>query len=396
MKKRWTALALGAAAVAVGAALFRGPSLPALAPFVTIHSGGRVAEVALSPDGRFLADDAVFSGRVILYDTATGQQSHALPVRTRLLIFSPDGRRLLTENTCATPSSPVGNMQVWDTATGAQLSQFVAPMTRASQVRGWGPGIAAISRDLRWTVVDEAAGYAVYDTATGSIVKALPLPPGRSLAVFSPDRGLLAISSGTSETLQIWDTQTWRPVRMLGGPVSLVTGIRFSPDGSRLALGSKAGLAWWDTRAWKRDRRFAFPNPYGLTRDSFSFSSDGRSLLVSEVEPASGMHQVDCNTGSETLRVPSQKLQHVSILGDRAEAEILPTNWNVLSPDKRTTYCIWDTARKKPCYRIAIPPSANPPPVGDFQVHSNDLSADGHAFAAGGFDDGIIRVWRLP
>ena len=84
------------------------------------------------------------------------------------------------------------------------------------------------------------------------------------------------------------------------------------------------------------------------------------------------------------------------MLGDRAEAEVLPTNWDVLSPDKRKAYCIWDTAHNKLCYRIAIPLTANSSLMGDFQVHSNDLSADGHAFAAGGFDDGIIRVWRLP
>lgn len=396
MKKRWIALASGAAAVAVGAALVQGPRLPPLAPPLTIHSGGRVARLALSPDGRLLADAATFSGRVLLYDTATGQQKYALAVRTRLMIFSPDGRRLLTENLGATPTNPNGNIQVWDTATGAQLSRFVAPTSKASQVRGWGPDIAALSRDLRWAAVGGAAGYTVYDTATENIVKVLPLPPGRSQAVFSPDRGLLAISNGTAGNVNVWDTKTWQPVRVPGGPISGVTGIRFSQDGSRLALGSKAGVAWWDTRTWKLGGRFPFPNPYGLSRDYFHFSPSTRSLLVSEVEPASGMHQVDCATGGETLRVPRQRLQHVSTAGGRAETEVLPTNWDLFSPDKRTTYCIWDTSHKKPLYQIAIPLTANSPRMGDFQARSTDLSADGHVFAVGGFDDGIIRVWRLP
>ena len=394
MKKRWIALALGV--VALGAGLYAGRRPPDLPPPLTIHSGGRVADLALSPDGRLLADSAIVSGRVILYDTATGQQSYALPVRTRLLLFSPDGRRLLTENTRAAPTNPNGSIQIWDTATGAQLSQFVAPITRASQVRGWGPGIAAISRDLRWTVMDDGAGDTVYDTATGNIVKTLPLPPGRSQAMFSPDRGLLAISSGTAENLKVWDTKTWQPVRVLGGPISGVTGIHFSPDGTRLAVGSKAGLAWLDTRTWKPGGRFAFPNPYGLTGDYFHFSSDGRSLLVSEVEPASGMHQVDCGTSHETRRVPRQKLQHVSTVGNRAEAEVLPTSWGFFSLDKRNTYCIWDTTNEKPLYQIAVPLTANSPRMGDFQPRSTDLSADGHVFAVGGFADGIIRVWRLP
>ena len=390
MKKRWIALTIGAVAVAAGAGLYQGHRLPPLSPPLTIHSGGRVERLTLSPDGRLLADDTP-SGQVLLYDTATGQQSHALAVRTDRMVFSPDGRRLLTENMRASSTNPNGSVQVWDTATGAQLSRIVFPAGP-----GGAPDIATVSRDLRRAVVRVGAGYTVYGVAAGNVIKSLPLPSGRTQAVFSPDGSLLAVSSGAAEALQVWDTKTWRPVQATGGQISGVTGIRFSPDGSRLALGSKAGLAWWGTHTWKPEGRFAFPTPYGLSRGYFYFSPDSRSLLVSEVEPASGMHQADCGTGRETLRVPSQKLQHVSMVGNRAETKASPTNWNFFSPDKRDTYCIWDTARKKPLYQIAVPLTANSPITGDFQSRSIDLSADGHVFAVGGFDDGIIRVWRLP
>jgi len=388
MKKRWIALALGAAIVAVGAALLQGPHFPALPPPLTIHSGGRVEKLTLSPDGRLLADDAP-SGQVLLYDTGTGQQKYALAVRTDRMVFSPDGRRLLTENMRASSTNPNGSVQVWDTATGAQISRFVPPAGP-----GGAPDIPAISRDLRWAVVRGGAGYMVYDMAAGIVIKALPLPSGRAQAVFSPDGSLLAVSSGAAEALQVWDTKTWRPIRAMGGPISGVTGIRFSEDGTRLALGSKAGLAWWDTRTWKLGGQFAFPTPYGLSRGYFYFSPDGRSLLVSEVEPAIGVHQVDCGTGRETLRVPYQRLKHMSRTGSRDAASVSPGKFQYLF--YRDTYCIWDTARKKPLYQVTIPPAANSSVTGDFQFHSTDLSADGHVFAVGGSDDGIIRVWRLP
>ena len=388
MKKHWIALAAGAAAVAVGGALLLGPRLPALAPPVTIHSGSKVETLTLSPDGRLLADDAP-SGQVLLYDTATGQQSYALAVRTDRMVFSPDGRHLLTQSMRGTPSNPNGNVQVWDTATGAQLSQFLLPVGPEGA-----PDMAALSRDLRWAVVRGGAGDTVYDVATGTVVKSLSLPSGKSQAAFSPDRRLLAVSSGAAETLRVWDTKTWRPIPMPTSPVSGVTGIRFSPDGSRLALGRRSGLAWWDTRTWRPQGSFALPTPSGLSRGVFYFSSDSRSLLLSQVDTTIVLHQVDCATGRDAMAVPSQMLQHVTLTGDRAETWVMPGKYQLLL--YRDSYSIWDTAHRKPLYQITIPPTAGPSLMGDFQVRSNDLSADGHTFAVGGHDDGVIRVWRLP
>ena len=47
-------------------------------------------------------------------------------------------------------------------------------------------------------------------------------------------------------------------------------------------------------------------------------------------------------------------------------------------------------------YQITPLPGPNSTLMGDFQPHATDLSADGHVFAVGGFDDGVIQVWRLP
>jgi len=388
MKKRWIALALGAA-VAAGAGLHRGQRFPFLAPPLTIHSGGRVEKLTLSPDGRLLADDTPL-GQVLLYDTATGQQRYAFAVRTDRMVFSPDGRRLLTQNMRASPTNPNGTIQVWDTATGAQLSRFVAPVGT-----GAAPDIAALSRDLRWAVVRAPGRCTVYDIATGNIVKALLLPAGKSQVALSPDHGLLATGGGgAAGKLQVWGTKTWQPLLPVGTQVSGISGIRFSPDGSRLALGSPAGLAWRDTHTWKQTGRFPLPSPGGLSRAFFYFSSDSRSLLVSQTDPTDVLHQVDCATGRETLTVAGQLLQHVSLTGDRGAACIMPGKYQYIL--FRDTYCVWDTARRRVLYQVPVPPSSNSSLMGDFQPHSADLSADGHVFTAGGCDDGVIRIWRLP
>ncbi len=387
MKKRWIAIGLAVIA-AVGAGLYGGKRPPPLAPPLTIHSGGRVAKLVLSPDGRLLADASL--GQVLLYDTETGAQKYAFAARAYSVHFSPDGGRLLTLSTRPSPTNPNGTVQVWDVATGAQISRFVPP----GQATAPWPHIAAISRDLQWVIVCGGQRCTVYDIATGGFVKTLPLPDPNSQVLFSPDRGLLVLDGSATGGLQIWDTKTWRLISRLGNQVAGVRDIRFSPDGARLALGSKAGLAWWNTHTWKPEGRFSLPFSAGLSRDNYYFSSDSRSLLVSRGSLTSDLHQVDCDTGRETLSVPSQTPQHMSLTGNRGQTSVgLGKHQYFLY---RESYDIWDTARRQVLYQITPLPGPNSTLMGDYQPHSTDLSADGHVFAVGGSDDGVIQVWRLP
>jgi len=372
---------------------FSGRRPPALPTPLTFQSGGKVEKLTLSPDGRLLADDCP-AAQVKLFDTATGDQKYAFGVRTDWMVFSSDGRRLLTVDQRQSPSAPNGVVQTWDTATGAQVSRFVVPPALLGLASAPRPSVASLSPDLRRVVVRAPQRSAVYDLGTGRLLKALPAPTGRYTLAFSPDARWLAVGdeSGTGG-LVLWDTKTWRPVHALDRHGVGVSGIRFSPDGTRLALGSKAGLAWWDTRTWKPEGRFAMPAQGGLSRGYYFFSSDSQSLLTNEWHSSVTLHQVDCGTGRETLTAQGQLTQHVSLAGNRAETCGLPGKFQLLY---RETYCIWDTRRRQVLYQIKIPPGPNSSLMGDFQFHVSDLSANGHVFAAGGSDDGVIRVWRLP
>jgi len=310
------------------------------------------------------------------------------------MTFSPDGGRLLTVDQNRQPSAPRGLVQCWDTATGAQLSRFVVPPAPPGSAPAAYPDVASVSPDLRWVVVPVPGHCAVYDITSGRLFKALPAPTGRYTVAFSPDARRLAVGdeSGIGGVL-LWDTTTWQPVRVLDKHGAGVTGIHFSRDGTRLALGSKAGLAWWDTRTWKPGGRFAAPSAYGLHK--FYFTPDGHSLLINQpADSPDAMQQVDCGTGRKTLTASGQILLRASLEGDRAETVILPRSYQFLL--FRETYCIWDTDRKQVLYRITVPSDTNSFVTSDFQTHAADLSADGHVFAAGGRTDGTIRVWRLP
>jgi WD40 repeat protein len=71
--------------------------------------------VAYQPDGTRLAT-AGSNGTVRIWDTATGEQLHALASHTgwvRSVAYQPDGTRLAT-------AGDDGTVRIWDTATGKQ------------------------------------------------------------------------------------------------------------------------------------------------------------------------------------------------------------------------------------------------------------------------------------
>ncbi|KAG8773672.1 hypothetical protein FRC12_002389, partial [Ceratobasidium sp. 428] len=69
-------------------------------------------------------------------------------------------------------------------------------------------------------------------------------------AVFSPDAARVAITSKTA--FQIWDTYTGRNLINLPGDSNSILKLAFSPDGRRLASGSRDGaISLWSTETGK-------------------------------------------------------------------------------------------------------------------------------------------------
>src|SRR5262249_2839315 len=66
---------------------------------------------------------------------------------------------------------------------------------------------------------------------------------------FSPDGKVLALSL-TLTTIQLFDTETWKPFARLEGPDSdLIGGAHFTPDGTRLLVSNLEGfIRIWDLR----------------------------------------------------------------------------------------------------------------------------------------------------
>jgi WD40 repeat protein len=252
-------------------------AVPALRPTRTIRAHGQVVHVlAYSRDGKRIVS-AGWDRRVKVWEAGTGRLVRSFATPTQCLTLSPDGQWL---------------------ATGSHLyrnedAEAVRRSRAASRVKVWSMRTGRLVRTLE--------GH-------GGVVGA---------ADWSPDGKLLATDSG-DPAVQIWRTDTWRPVASLKETFPYLDkedsawtrqGL-FSPDGSTLAVVSMAyfrgepgytdaRVVLWDTGTWQRRRMLPFDFGHLLNRVQVAFSPDGRTLeIISDTGTVEGdLVRWDTTTG---------------------------------------------------------------------------------------------------
>jgi RNA polymerase sigma factor (sigma-70 family) len=125
--------------------------------------------------------------------------------------------------------------------------------------------------------------------------KAQELQPGKvHLIVVSPDQKLMAAAE--QKSISLVDAATRKEIRSFLGHSHPVTALAFSPDGKRLASGSKdKSVILWDLATGKIFSKTTLGNPViGL-----DYSKDGRSLSVRQPGQTT---EIDAATG-KVLRV---------------------------------------------------------------------------------------------
>jgi WD40 repeat protein/serine/threonine protein kinase len=249
--------------------------------------------VALSPDGTRAASGSAMSpvvGDLKVWDSATGKEirtllGHSGPISG--VAFSADGKSLASTSWDRT-------VRVWDTSTWE-------PRHILRGHTGYTGGVA-FSPDGR--LLASGSGdrtLKIWDAATGDEVRTLRGHGGGLFGVaFSPDGRQLA-SASSDETVRVWDVASGNEVHCLRGHAGSVLSLAYSRDGTRLASTGLDGTA----RVWDATTgRVALT----LRADSFfamgvAFNRDGTRLAVASWDKTVKLW--DLGTGEEVLALRS-------------------------------------------------------------------------------------------
>jgi WD40 repeat protein/tRNA A-37 threonylcarbamoyl transferase component Bud32 len=231
--KRWTSFAISADGTKSAEMVAKDLYLRNLATKVVRNVVlGSARCVALTPDGQHIAvarwtlkkdgEDKRFNHEVIILD-AEGKVLHQLADQaTAILAFAPDGKTLMAV-------SDVGAVAFtrWDVVTGKLLRSWTLPKLAQAGDLALSPDGKILARRISGAVQVE-----LFDTETG---RPLHADAGRGSSVaalaFSPDGKYLASSDRSAVTL--WDLATARVARVWDVPD--VTPLAFSPDSKVLA-----------------------------------------------------------------------------------------------------------------------------------------------------------------
>lgn len=192
--------------------------------------GAPVDDIDWSPNGQQVAVAAF--GSVTIYDRA-GHEVGILPATGLDVVdvqFGPGGRLIATTGADAAENQSV---KIWDWRRGEVINEL--PLTLEAESVVFDPDGTRIATDR----------LEIWDVASQERIVRLPYaPPDVIDLAFSPDGTRLAVGS-TDETVRLFDTKSGEQVLVLRGHQGTVGRVVFSEDGSMLASQADDGVRVW-------------------------------------------------------------------------------------------------------------------------------------------------------
>ncbi len=201
-----------------------------------LPAGDLASELAFSPDGKLLAASGVNTGKVSVWDVATGQSKYRLdhPSIVPSVAFSPDSTWLLT-------SCNDGRARRWSMADGRELKpSFVEEQPLHAARVSPDNLLVAVSGDER-----AARVFHIGDDHAGPLL----MHHGPVLAMaFNPDGQWVATGSIDS-TARVWDSLTGLPLTSSLNHSDGVSDLEFSADGRVLVSMAGSEVCLWNLAA---------------------------------------------------------------------------------------------------------------------------------------------------
>jgi WD40 repeat protein len=276
-------------------------------------------------------------------------------------------------------------------ATVSHRDAFSARPVRTFGIDGADQSITATACTAGAEVVAAVSGpswrLTVWDGRTGKRLAAHAVPPDIDRLSFSPGGAMLAAIDVRQNVYLIDRTSgATRPIVPETIPHPLVTGVAFSPDGTRLATGflrrSEAGdpspVSLWDTATGRR--LTTFPGR-GEVPGRLFFTPDGRSLLISSRSSVRLWRLSGGDTDAD--RQPAGHQDEAWAVAFAPGGRLIATGSDDSKPDP--TVKLWDPATGRLIRSW---------PGGEGTVSSLAFAPDGRILASGHLASGDnVRIW---
>jgi len=266
--------------------------------------------LAISPDGRRLAESGSPLEAVRVWDMDNGHLLHRLPPpeteahRTRIVVFSPDGKNLIA----STMSNTAAAIHIWDAQTGKHL-------TRLEQ----GAAFLAVSPDAQLLVGAQGGTIGAWDLISGKkLVPNDDAHQGRVLQVAGA--GNLVVTAGADDTIRVWDSTSAKQRLKLTHDGHPVSAIALSPDGTKLvSLSANDAIYLWEVATGKPiykqpgHGRLGIPGTVAFASNGEHFLSWGNDGWLRQWDVATGKVVLDRKIPQDTAN--STQPRPTAILG---------------------------------------------------------------------------------
>ena len=323
--------------------------------------------------------------------------------------FSPTGDRLFT-------LTNDGTAKLWDTTSGPDKELFdfsTSHVTFPATFSDDGKQLATLSENGSVLIWDLSAGHSTaMEGQFETKVTGKADPRFSKGLAFSPNGKFIAAFAG--KTVEVWDVKSKRQLMTLSGHKDSISSVAFTADGKFIATASADGTAkMWDTR-WRSELLVLTSPDEFFGFDGLRFSPDGKRLAGVLTNTAKVL---DANSGNELDSI----LLHVNAINSFA----FSPDWKLVAflnddgvniRDTSSHNTIWSEARQadygceivfSPDGKLLAGGRADEALVWDVQtgkelhafkhesrVASVAFSPDGEKIATGSAD-GTARLWDL-